>query len=82
MMTVKIIIHRKVKRGKESDFSKLLRELRRKAMGAKEYISGKTLRLSNDYHNRMVISICHSVGDCKNWEKIQKGKKSKPKLKT
>jgi hypothetical protein len=37
-MSVKIIIDRKIKKGLESDFSKLLDELRRRAISANGYI--------------------------------------------
>jgi len=79
-MTVKVIIHRKVKRGKESGFSKLLGELRRKAISAKGYIAEETLRSSNDYHNWMVISTWHSVGEWKNSEKNLERKKVQAKI--
>jgi heme-degrading monooxygenase HmoA len=68
-MSIKIIIDRKVKKGLESDFSKLLDELRKKAIYAKGYISGETLRGSDDPHNYVVISTWHSVDDWKNWGK-------------
>ena len=52
-MAVKIIIDRKVKRGRESDFAKLIRELRGKAISGKGYVSGK---LSGHWMNRKTIS--------------------------
>ncbi len=42
-MVVKIIIDRKVKKGKEAEFFDLLKELRSKAVSSKGYISGETL---------------------------------------
>lgn len=68
-MPAKIIIDRKVKKGKVSDFLKLLDELRRKAIGAKGYISGETLQASEDPYNLIVVSSWHSADDWKNWEK-------------
>lgn len=68
-MSVKIIIDRKVKKGLESDFSKLLDELRKKAITAKGYISGETLRASDDPCHYVVISTWHSVDEWKKWEK-------------
>ena len=68
-MAVRIIIDRKVKKGKESDFSKLLRELRSKAIPSKGYISGETLRASNDPQNYIVITTWQSIDDWKKWEK-------------
>jgi heme-degrading monooxygenase HmoA len=68
-MAVKIIIDRKVKKGNEADFLKLLEELRRKAIAAKGYISGETLQASDDSHHLIVVSTWHSADDWKNWEK-------------
>jgi heme-degrading monooxygenase HmoA len=68
-MTVKIIIDRRVKKGKVPDFLKLLEELRRKTIGAKGYVSGETLQASDDSHNLIVVSTWHSIDEWKNWEK-------------
>ena len=68
-MTVKIIIDRKVKNGKEPEFSDLLKELRSMAISSKGYISGETLRALTDRHNYVVVSTWQSVNDWKNWEK-------------
>ena len=68
-MAVRIIIDRKVKKGKESDFAKLLRELRLKAVPSKGYISGETLRALDDPHNYIVITTWKSIDDWKKWEK-------------
>ena len=74
-MAIRIIIDRKVKKGKESDFSKLLRELRSKAVPSKGYISGETLRALNDPHNYIVITTWQSFDDWKEWEKNPDRKK-------
>ena len=79
-MAVKIIIDRKVKKGKEVDFSKLLRELRSKAIPSSGYISGETLRLSEDPHNYIVITTWQSVNDWKKWEKNPERKKIQAKI--
>ena len=68
-MTVKIIIDRKIRKGKESDVFGLLMELRSKAISSKGYISGETLRALTDRHNYVVVSTWQSVNDWKNWEK-------------
>ena len=68
-MTAKIIIDRRVKKGKVPDFLKLLDELRRKAIFAKGYISGETLQARDDPYNLIVVSTWHSVDEWKNWEK-------------
>jgi len=69
-MAVRIIIDRKVKKGKEADFAKLLRELRSKAIFSKGYISGEMLRVRDDPQNYIVITAWQSVAD---WEKYEKG---------
>ena len=79
-MAVRIIIDRKVKKGKESDFSKLLRELRLKAVPSKGYISGETLRALDDPHNYIVITTWKSIDDWKKWEKSPERKKAQNKI--
>ncbi len=74
-MAVRIIIDRKVKKGKESDFSALLRELRSKAIPSKGYISGETLRALDDPYNYIVISTWQSVDDWREWERNPERKK-------
>ena len=68
-MAAKIIIDRRVKKGKVPDFLKLLEELRRKAISAKGYISGETLQASDDAYNLIVVSTWHSADEWRNWEK-------------
>jgi heme-degrading monooxygenase HmoA len=79
-MAVKIIIDRKVKKGKEADFSRLLRELRTKAIPSAGYISGETLRALDDPHNYIVVTTWQSVDDWKNWEKNSERKKIQAKI--
>jgi heme-degrading monooxygenase HmoA len=79
-MAVKIIIDRKVKKGKEVDFAKLLRALRSKAIPSSGYISGETLRSSEDPHNYIVITTWQSVNDWKKWEKNPERKKIQAKI--
>ena len=74
-MAVKIIIDRKVKKGRESDFAKLIRELRGKAISCKGYVSGETLRSLDDPNNYIVISTWQSVEEWTNWEKSPERKK-------
>lgn len=79
-MAVKIIIDRKVKKGKETDFSKLLREMRSKAIPSSGYISGETLRATDDPHNYIVITTWQSADDWKRWEKNPERKKIQAKI--
>ncbi len=67
-MAVRIIIDRKVKKGKEGDFAKMLGELRSKAIPSKGYISGETLRAQDDPHNYVVITTWQNVDDWRAWE--------------
>lgn len=68
-MSVRIIIDRKVRKGKEADFAKLLRKLRSKAIFSEGYISGEMLRDREDPQNYIVITAWQSVTD---WEKYEK----------
>jgi heme oxygenase (mycobilin-producing) len=79
-MAVKIIIDRKVKKGRESEFSKLSRELRGKAISSKGYVSGETLRAMDDPNNYIVISTWQRVEDWVNWEKHPERKKIHNKI--
>ena len=79
-MAVRIIIDRKIKKGKESEFSELLKELRSKAVSSKGYISGETLRALSDRHNYIVVSTWQSAEDWKNWEKNPKRRKIQAKI--
>ncbi len=79
-MAVRIIIDRKVKKGKEAEFAKLLRELRLKAVPSKGYISGETLRSLDDHYNYIVITTWQTVDDWKAWEKNPERKKIQAKI--
>jgi heme-degrading monooxygenase HmoA len=68
-MSVRIIIDRKVKKGKEADFAKLLRRLRSKAVFSEGYISGEILRARDDPQNYIVITGWQSVD---HWEKYNR----------
>ena len=69
-MAVRIIIDRKVKKGKEADFAKLLRRLRSKAIFSRGYITGEMLRVQNDPQNYIVISAWQSVADWQKYESV------------
>ena len=79
-MAVRIIIDRKVKKGKESEFSELLKQLRSKAVSSKGYISGETLRALSDRHSYIVVSTWQSADDWKNWEKDPEKKKIQARI--
>jgi len=67
-MAVKIIIRRKVSKGKEAQLLPLLVQLRAKAVTQPGYISGETMRNANDPEDYLVISTWKSVEDWKAWE--------------
>lgn len=66
-MAVRIIIERKIKRGKELDLARLLLELRSRAVKQKGYITGETLRDYDDPSTHIVISTWESAEDWKKW---------------
>lgn len=66
-MPVKILIQRKIRPGKESEFGKALRELRSKAIHAQGYISGETLCSIEDPSLHLVISTWNTLEDWNRW---------------
>ena len=74
-MSVRIIIDRKVKKGKEADFAKLLRTLRANSTFSKGYISGEMLRVRDDPQNFIVISAWQSVADWEKYENVPETRK-------
>jgi len=81
-MAVKILIQRKVKRGKEEELNQIVRELRLKAMYAEGFISGETLRSIQDPSIHLVISTWKSIEDFKKWLNTSYRKEIKKKIKT
>jgi len=75
-MTVRVIIDRKVKKGNEEEFLKLLKELRAKAIPAEGYIGGETLRSVDDPENYVVLTTWQSVEDWRKWEKSPRREKT------
>jgi heme-degrading monooxygenase HmoA len=67
-VATKVIITRKVTRGRQKDLLPLLLDLRTKAMAQRGYISGETLKGISDPDEFMVISTWNSVEDWKAWE--------------
>jgi len=79
-MTVRVIIDRRVKNGKEAEFFDLLKELRSKAVSSEGYISGETLRAVSDRDNYVVVSTWQSGDDWKKWEKNSERAKIQAKI--
>ena len=67
-MAIRVLIERRVIPENESALSELLMKLRSKALLAKGYISGETLRSVDDPDRYLVISTWNSLDDWKRWE--------------
>jgi heme-degrading monooxygenase HmoA len=79
-MAIKVIITRKVARGKEKDLLPLLMELRTKAMAQKGYISGETLKGVSDPDEFLVISTWKSLEDWRGWAENRERQKIQEKI--
>jgi len=66
-MAVRIIIERKIEKGKEVHVAKLLLGLRSRAIKQKGYITGETLRDYDDPSTHIVISTWENTEDWKRW---------------
>ncbi len=66
-MAVRIIISRRVPKGKESELLPFLIQLRALATAQPGYISGETLRNLDNPEDYLVISTWKSVNDWKSW---------------
>jgi heme oxygenase (mycobilin-producing) len=67
-MAIRVIIERQSIPGNELGLNSLLMALRGKAMHAKGYISGETLRSLDNPNTFIVISTWNSLEDWKAWE--------------
>jgi heme-degrading monooxygenase HmoA len=68
-MTVRVIIEREVEPGQEARLRLLMTQARTKAIHAKGYISGETLRALDNPNKFIVLSNWNSADDWKAWEK-------------
>ena len=68
-MTIRVLIEREVEPGQETKLQQILTQARSKAMRAKGYISGETLRALDNPNRFLVISNWNTVEDWKAWEK-------------
>jgi heme-degrading monooxygenase HmoA len=80
MMAIKVLMHRKIKPGKEKELSETVRALRFKAIVARGYISGETLRSVEDPSIQLVISTWKSIEDWNNWFNTPERKAFQEKL--
>ena len=67
-MAIRVLIERKIVPENQPVLSSLLMRLRSKAMYAKGYISGETLRSLEDPYEYLVIGTWNSLDDWKRWE--------------
>jgi heme-degrading monooxygenase HmoA len=67
-MAIRVLIERKIVPENEPALSTLLMNLRSKAMLAKGYISGETLRSLDDPNEYLVISTWNTLDDWRKWE--------------
>jgi heme-degrading monooxygenase HmoA len=67
-MTIRVLIERRIVPENQPVLSGLLMRLRGKAMQARGYISGETLRSLQDPNEYLVISTWNSLDDWKRWE--------------
>jgi heme-degrading monooxygenase HmoA len=81
-MAVKVIIERRVTKGKDTDLANLMRDLRAKAMFTKGYISGETLRSHDDPSLYVTISTWKSFEDWKTWVESPERKEMQAKIDT
>jgi len=79
-MAIRVIIERKTIPGNELLLNDLLMKLRTKAMGAKGYISGETLRSLEDSNVYIVISTWNSVEEWKAWADNKERKEIQAKI--
>jgi heme-degrading monooxygenase HmoA len=68
VMAIRVLIERKIIPENQPSLNSLLMKLRGKAMLAKGYISGETLRSLDDPNEYLVISTWNSLKDWKRWE--------------
>lgn len=67
-MAIKVIVKRKIAKGKEAELLPLLLELRTKATAKLGYISGETLRGVDEPEDYLVIGTWQSIENWKDWE--------------
>jgi len=67
-MTVKVLIERHVKEGKEGDLIELLNKLRTELISQPGYISGELLQSMEDKSTIFALSTWLSTLDWKSWE--------------
>jgi len=67
-MAIRVLIEREVDPGQEGKLQALLMEVRGKAINAKGYISGETLRSATKPNKFLVISTWNSLDEWNEWQ--------------
>ena len=67
-MAIRVLIERRIVPENEPALNNLLMKLRGRAMLARGYISGETLRALDDPNEYLVISTWNTLDDWKKWE--------------
>ncbi|MBI1996225.1 MAG: antibiotic biosynthesis monooxygenase [Deltaproteobacteria bacterium] len=79
-MSVKVLIQRKIKPGKEKELIEAVQELRTKAIHTPGYISGEILRSIEDPSLHLVISTWKSIEDWNHWVNSPERKAGQQKI--
>jgi quinol monooxygenase YgiN len=66
-VAIKVVIERRVLPGQERRALELLRKIRARCLDESGYITGETLRDSDDPHNIIVISTWFGLMDWRRW---------------
>jgi heme-degrading monooxygenase HmoA len=79
-MAIRVLIEREIEPGRELQLNQLLLQLRAKAMRARGYISGETLRSLDNPNKFLVISTWNSLADWETWDNDTERKKLQKEL--
>lgn len=79
-MTVKVLIERHIKKGKERDLIDLLNKLRVELISQPGYISGELLQSTTDKSTIFALSTWLSTLDWKSWEGNPKRREIESKI--
>jgi quinol monooxygenase YgiN len=79
-VAIKVVIERRVLPGQERRVLETLRALRARCLEEEGYISGETLRDSEDAHNIVVISTWFGLMDWRRWQASEARREFEQKL--
>lgn len=80
-MAIRVLIEREIEPGQEVKLLQILMQMRSKALRAKGYISGETLRSLSDPNKYLVISTWNDVEAWRAWQKSQDREKFQEEMK-